>query len=333
MLPQTDFSTIRVAPTLHWLEEWGTWLKFDAYKKGGGLLAEKSLNAYLQSARHFVHWFEQVRPAGAVLGMRFGLEHFTVQVMREYFQWQKEQRVPAKSFNHRLTTLRKVARWAMLMGYIEDDPTRVVERIHKIESAPRRIGNANVKRIGDVADTGSHLKRNTEKWGLLGLRDQVIWELLNCGLRVSEVAGVDLRDLQMDIGQLRVIGKGGVEGDVQLTGSAMDAIKTWLTVRSGLRLAAVSTSLLTDWNGNPITACTVRRRLEDMGATAGVKVRPHDMRHETIHRMIEHFLSQGWSLNEAVRAAGDQARHSDARTTWNYQRVPAEQVRAAMEAM
>lgn len=333
MFPQTDLNTIRVAPTIHWMEEWGAWMKFDAVKKGGGMLAEKSLAAYLQSAKHFIHWFEQARPAGAVLGMRFGLEHFTVQVVREYFAWQKSQRVPAKSFNHRLTTLHKVARWAMQMGYIEDDPTRVVERIHKIESAPRRIGTEKVQRIEAVASAGSHLKRDTEKYGLLGLRDVVIWQLFNCGLRVSEVAAVDLRDLDLELGELRVIGKGGTEGNVQLTGAAMDAIKTWLTVRSGLRFASASTALITDWNGQPITAYQVRRRLEAMGMAAGVKVRPHDMRHEAIHKMIEQFLLQGFGLHEAVRAAGDQARHGDARTTWSYLRVPAEQVRAAMEAM
>lgn len=330
MLPLTE---IRVAPTMHWIEDWGTWMKFDAYKKGGGLLREKSLAAYLQSAKHFVHWFEQVRPAGAVLGMRFSLEHFTMDVMREYFQWQREQRFAAKSFNHRLTTLRKVARWAMQMGYIEDDPTRVVERVHKIEGAPRRLGTEKVKAIEAVASTGSHLKRATEKQGLLGLRDQVIWGLFNCGLRVSEVAAADLRDLDLELGELRVIGKGGTEGNVQLTGAAMESIKTWLTVRSGLRFASTSTALITNWNGQPITAYQVRRRLEAMGSTAGVKVRPHDMRHETIHQIIEKLLLQGWGLHEAVKAAQTQARHGDARTTWGYLQVPAEQIRAAMEVM
>lgn len=328
-----DLNQIRVAPTLHWNEEWGAWMKFDAIKKGGGMLAEKSLAAYLQSAKHFVHWFEQVRPAGAVLGMRFGLEHFTMQVVREYFAWQKAQRVPAKSFNHRYTTLKKIARWALLMSYIEDDPTRVVERIHRIESAPRRLGTEKVKAIDAVASTGSHLKRATEKQGLLGLRDQVIWGLFNCGLRVSEVSAADLRDLDLELGELRVIGKGGTEGNVQLTGTVMEAIKTWLTVRSGLRFASASTALITNWNGLPITPCQVRRRLQAMGSTAGVKVRPHDMRHETIHQIIEKLLVQGWALHEAVKAAQTQARHGDARTTWSYLQVPAEQVRAAMEVM
>lgn len=333
----TEFTSsldqIRVAPTLNWMEEWGAWLKFDAIKKGGGLLREKSHLAYLGSARHFVRWFEQVRPAGAVLGMKFSLTHFTVDVMREYFGWQLGQRVPAKSYNHRLTTLHKVARWAMQMGYITDDPTRVIERVHRIEGAPRRKSNEEVSRIEAVASAGSHLKRQTERYRILGLRDQVIWQLFRCGLRVSEVADVDVRDLDLASGSMRVIGKGGTEGDVMLTLDAIETIKTWMTVRARLRFAADTTKLLTSWDGKPISAHQVRVRLEAMGASANVKITPHDMRHTTIHQIIERLMFQGWSMLDALKAAQTQARHSDIRSTMGYVRVPAEQVRAAMEAM
>lgn len=333
MFPRTDFSQVRVAPTLHWMEEWATWLKFDAIKKGGGNLREKSLTAYVGSAKHFVRWFEQVRPAGAVLGMKFSLEHFTVDVMREYFGWQKAQRVPAKSFNHRLTTLQKVARWAMTMGYVVDDPTRVIERVHRIESRPRRKSNEEVRRIEAAASAGSHLKRQTERWGRLGLRDQVIWHLFRCSLRVSEVADVHLQDIDLANHSMRVIGKGGTEGDVTLTSGAVDAIQTWLTVRAGLRFAATEPKLITNWNGQAISAHQVRVRLEEMGVSADVKVTPHDMRHTSIHQTIENLMARGWSMNEAVVAAKDQARHGDIRTTMSYVRVPVEKVRAAMEAM
>jgi site-specific recombinase XerD len=325
-----DLTQVRVVPTLSWQEEFATWMKFDAYKRGGGLLREKSLDAYLQSTRHFVRWFEQVRPAGAVLGMRFSLDHFTMDVMREYFAWQQAERVPAKSFNHRLTTLRKVARWAMGAGYIQDDPTRVIERVHKIEGAPRRKSNEEVTRIEAVASTGSHLKRQTERYGILGIRDQVIWHLFRCGLRVSEVADADVRDLDLENGTLRVIGKGGVEGDVTLTEGALEAVKTWLTVRSGLRFAASEFKLLTNWNGQSITDDTVRRRLEAMGLSASVQITPHDMRHTAIHQTIENLMAAGFSFESAVSAAQVQARHGDLRTTMSYVRVPREQVRAAL---
>lgn len=328
-----DLTQVRVAPTIHWMEEWGTWLKFDAIKKGGGNLRQKSLAAYMGSTQHFIRWFETVRPAGAVLGMRFSLEHFTVNVMREYFGGQLAQRVPAKSFNHRLTTLHRLARWAMTMGYITDDPTRVIERVHRIESRPRRKSNEEVQRIEAAASAGSHLKRQTERYGRLGLRDQVIWQLFRCGLRVSEVADVHLRDIDLANHSLRVIGKGGTEGDVTLTSDVEEAIQTWLAVRAGLRFAATEPKLITNWNGQAISAHQVRVRLEEMGISANVKVTPHDMRHTSIHQIIEGLMAAGWSMNEAVVAAKDQARHGDIRTTLSYVRVPVEQVRAAMEAM
>jgi len=325
--------TWRVAPTLHWMEEWGTWMRFDEYKRGGGQLSEKSLAAYLQSAKHFTRWFEQVRPAGAVLGLQFSLAHFTVDVIREYFAWQQEQRVPAKSYNHHLITLRKIARWAMIKGYIQGDPTRAIEPRHERESAPRRVETDTVIKIQAVAEAGSHLKRDTQRWTLLGARDQVIWFLFGIGLRVSEVADADLRDLDLENHTLRVIGKGNVEGHVKLTDELEIAIRAWLALRAGLRFAAYETKLLTDWDGKSITPGQVRRRLKDMGITAGERVNPHDMRHFTIYNIITNLLAQGVPMNEALLEAQTQARHGDPRTTWSYMRPSVDQVRSAMKVM
>ena len=319
-----------VAPTLHWMEEWGTWMRFDCYKRGGGQLSDKSLAAYLQSAKHFVRWFEQVRPAGVVLGMQFSMEHFTVDVMREYFAWQKEERVPAKSYNHHLITLRKIAKWAMLRGYIQGDPTRAIEPRHERESAPRKLETETVVNIQAVAKAGTHLKRETQRWTLLGARDLVIWFLFGIGLRVSEVADADLRDLDLENHTLRVIGKGNVEGKVKLTDDLETAIRAWLVLRADLRFAAQETKLLTDWDGLAITAGQVRRRLKDMGAIAGAKIVPHDMRHFTIYNIITTLVSQGVPLNEAILEAQTQGRHGDPRTTWSYQRPSMDQVRSAM---
>lgn len=330
---QHDVSTWRVAPALHWMDEWGTWMHFNAYKRGGGMLSEKSISAYLQSAKHFVYWFEQVRPAGAVLGMEFGLIHFTTDVVREYFSWQHDQRAPAKSYNHRLITLRKLTKWAMQMCYIQDDPTRAIEPIHERESTPRKVDAATVQKIRSVAESGSHLKRETEHWALLGARDQVIWFLFGIGLRVSEVADADLRDLDLEGHTLRVMGKGNVEGTVDTTSELENAIRAWMVLRAGLRFAQQESKILTDWNGKAITAGQVRRRLKDMGTMAGVKITPHVMRHTTIHNLISGLLAQGFGFHEALVAAQGQARHGDLRTTMTYVRVPREMVRAAMEAM
>jgi integrase/recombinase XerC len=181
-----------------------------------------------------------------------------------------------------------------------------------------------------VASTGSHLKRQTERYSTLGIRDQVIWHLFRCGLRVSEVADVDMRDLDLENGTMRVIGKGGVEGDVTLTEGAIEAVKTWLKVRSELRFAASEFKLLTNWDGQAITAGQVRRRLEAMGITADVQITPHDMRHTAIHQTIEKLMAAGYSFESAISAAQVQARHGDLRTTMSYVRVPREQVRAAL---
>lgn len=327
-----DVFQLPVAPTLHWFEEWSLWLRNDEFKRGGGRLEKNSLEAYSMSVQHFIHWYEHVRPASAVFEIRFSLTHFTTEVVSEYFRWQEEQRVPAKSWNHRLTSLRKVVKWAMRLGHLQDDPTRVIGRIYKIESTPREIKNEDFARLETVATEAAHLKRETELWSKLGLRDQVIWHLLSVALRVSEVTNADLRDLDLDNGRLRVIGKGNVEGDVILTQEAVTIIRDWLAVRSTLRFAAAHTTVLTNWNGNAITSGQVWRRYKQMCAKAGIKSTTHEMRHTTVHRMIRDFQRQGFSLSDAVRAAGDQARQRDPRTTWSYTRVSEEQVRAALEA-
>jgi integrase/recombinase XerC len=148
------------------------------------------------------------------------------------------------------------------------------------------------------------------------------------GLRVAEVAGLDVDDLHLESGEITVRGKGGKVGQVIVPCELATLIESWLAARPGAGLA-----LITDWNGERITSGQVRRRVEMMGAAIGITLKPHDLRHTYIYRLLDSFLRQQVALPVALDAVRLQARHADVRTTMSYLRASNRQIRMAVEGM
>jgi integrase/recombinase XerC len=183
-----------------------------------------------------------------------------------------------------------------------------------------------------AAATRQHLKCRTEKHGLLGMRDEIIFLLcgLGGGLRISEVAGLDVDDINMSTCQIRVRGKGGTDQRIEVDDSVIDAIGKWLEVRPGSGTRA----LLTDWNGKRLTSGQLRRRLKMIGFSAKVELTPHDLRATFGCLYYSNAIRQTGSEYAAGDATRRQMRHKDFRTTQrNYLRASRAQIRAALKGL
>jgi integrase len=311
MLQQIDITQLPVAPTLHWMEAYGTWLHFDYIKRGGGELSDKSMSAYLQDARHLAKWFEQYTQ------QPFALELVTPEIVRAYFVWQESIKARPNTRNRRLANLRTMVKWGLAMGILTSDPSLRQSRARQTRLPRKAKDEAEIHALEDVAVQGSHLKRQTVKYAMLGARDKLIWSLFkNTTLRIEMITLLDVNDFDMVEDIFRVIAKGDVEQEFPINAELKKSIMEWLAIRpSG------GESLLTDWHGHRITTGQVRRRLYQMAGAAGVSVKPHDMRHTRVEKIMRTALSAGMPVEKALDITQTLAGHADKRTTMTYLRA------------
>jgi integrase/recombinase XerD len=159
-----------------------------------------------------------------------------------------------------------------------------------------------------------------------GLRDRTVLEVLyGCGLRVSELTGLDLTDLDLPQGFLRVFGKGGKERIVPIGGMAANALAAYLVsarpyLRSSASVAgADGSAVFLNVRGGRISRQSVFTIVRRYGAHVGLELHPHTLRHS----FATHLLEGGADL----RALQEMLGHADISTTQVYTHVDRRHVR------
>lgn len=144
------------------------------------------------------------------------------------------------------------------------------------------------------------LLRATDCSNLLGCRDQVILEILyGSGLRVSELVSLNRESLDLQSGLLRVLGKGSKERVVPVTNFAIEAIRTYLRMRTDHQPA-----LLLNYQGARLSDRSVRRILDKLVSKISLQqhVNPHMLRHS----FATHLLDGGADLRSVQELLGHQ---------------------------
>jgi len=162
----------------------------------------------------------------------------------------------------------------------------------------------------DVDQTARLLAAAPEDF--LGLRDLAMWELMySSGLRVSELVNLDMGDLDINGGEVRVLGKGKKERIVPVGRIALEVIGRWVRLRSRCVKEGVS-ALFVGRHGARMSARSVQKRLRRWALEQGLdtRVHPHMLRHSFATHMLE---SSG-----DLRAVQELLGHSNIRTTQVY---------------
>ena len=123
----------------------------------------------------------------------------------------------------------------------------------------------------------------------LGLRDRALFELAySCGLRVSELTGLDVDALDLKTGEVRVTGKGSKTRIVPVGVHAVKAITSWLPVRAGLAKPGEN-ALFVGRSGRRLAPREVQRRIKLRAAAAGLDtdVHPHMLRHSFASHVLQ----------------------------------------------
>ena len=211
------------------------------------------------------------------------------------------------TLSRKQASLRAFYEHRVRLGRLADSPAR------RLVFPKRRTSLPNVVNVDDCFA----LLEAPSKRSAAGLRDRCALELLyGAGLRVSELVGLDLGDIQE--GMLRVRGKGGKEREVPIVGKAQLALQAYLARRAELKPR--SAALLLNRRGGRLTTRSVARHLARYAVIAGARrhVHPHALRHS----FATHLLDMGADLRGIQELLG----HASLSTTQRYTHVSAERL-------
>ncbi len=229
-----------------------------------------------------------------------------------------KRRLDSRSVARHLVTIRNFFRFALFEGYIDDDPAATIESPRFRQSLPSFLSIEEVDRLLRQPDTTS----------IVGLRDRALIEIMySAGLRVSELCGLRVDDLQLDPGCLRCIGKGNKERLVPVGKEALTIVRKYLrTARPELLRGGSSPYLFLNQRGGKLDRITFWKLLGAYGRKAALRkpLTPHMLRHS----FATHLLDRGADLRSVQMMLG----HSDISTTQIYTHVIEERLKTVYKA-
>jgi integrase/recombinase XerD len=229
------------------------------------------------------------------------------------------QNLESKTVARHLVTLRNFFRFAQIQELVSEDPSVNLESPRIRRSLPGYLRLEEVERVLSEPDAKTPL----------GLRDRAMLEVLySTGLRVSELIGLRMSDLDAKVGCVRCIGKGDKERIVPVGKKALSIVEKYLRDARPKLLGKVrgSPALFLSRRGAPLSRVGVWKILSAYGRRAGMRMAltPHMLRHS----FATHLLERGADLRSVQLMLG----HADISTTQIYTHVVEERLKQIYKA-
>lgn len=261
-------------------------------------LSKHTRSAYRTDLRSLAGWLE---------GRGGALQRASRADLMAYMGWRLAAGYQARSSARMLSCVRSFYRYLLRQQLISEDPTRDVAMPKLGRPLPKSLSEADVERLLTAPDTEDSL----------GLRDRCMLEVLYAtGLRVSELVGLRLDQLNLRQGVVRVTGKGSKERLVPLGEEAMRWLEQYLhSARVQLLAGKPADVLFPSRLGQMMTRQTFWHRIKQHALTAGIRsnLSPHTLR----HAFATHLLNHGADLRVVQMLLG----HSDLSTTQIYTHI------------
>jgi integrase/recombinase XerC len=244
-----------------------------------------------------------------------------------------KQRISASSTARKLSAIRTFVKFLRREDLLEDDPSSLVAAPKKPQTIPAHLTIDEMGKLLEMPDLSNPL----------GRRDRAILELFYAsGLRLSELVGLDMEDVNVSGRMVRVMGKGRKQRLVPFNTSTADALRAWLKDRgaSGQRAEskgkraegrgqrgegrgqarAASAPLFLNYRGGRLSTRSVDRLVRRYVALCGARfgISPHALRHS----FATHLLANGADLRAIQELLG----HARLSTTQRYTHVNATQL-------
>jgi integrase/recombinase XerC len=279
------------------------------------LVSERDLTAH--TVRAYLGDVSGMLAHAAALGL-VSLDQLDVRTLRSWLANQQTLGKARTTMARRATAVRVFTAWALRTGRASGDPGAQLGSPKARTPLPPALDVAQARALLDAAATAA------DDGSPVGLRDVAILELLYAtGIRVGELCGLDVDDVDRNRRVVRVLGKGRKERSVPYGVPADAALGRWLDVRPRLLAPGAGAALFLGARGGRLDQRAVRsmvhRRLADVPGAPDLG--PHGLRHTA----ATHLLEGGADLRTVQELLG----HASLATTQIYTHVTAERLRAA----
>lgn len=235
---------------------------------------------------------------------------------RAYLQDQSRHGQATRTVARRLAAIRVLLRFLIAEGHDRTHVLQQLERPKPERSLPKVLSRAQVNQLIGSPDPKS----------MLFCRDVAILELLYAsGLRASELCDVKVADVNLQVGCVRVMGKGSKERVVPLGRAAAEAITRYVAETRPRLHRTISDRLFLSRTGKPLERIALWMLVEKYGRKSGLlkSISPHTLR----HCFASHLVGGGADLRVVQELLG----HSDINTTQIYTHVDSGRLKAVHE--
>jgi integrase/recombinase XerD len=271
-------------------------ISYVSLEKGLSINTEKSYESDLRQAAHFLK-------GHGVANWR----KVTAAQLTGWLHWLSDQEFSESSQARKLSAVRMLCRHLQREEIRDDDPSELLSGPKLRRKLPQTLSTADMEKLL-AAPTGGDA---------YSIRDRAMLELFySSGLRISELSGLSLQQVDLEHGFVRVFGKGSKERVVPMGEKALDAMRVYLTSgRSRLVKPRTGSELFLSERGKAISRKTVWVIVKKYAARAGLSkaVKPHLLRHS----FATHLLGGGADL----RAIQEMLGHASIGTTQIYTAV------------
>lgn len=245
-----------------------------------------------------------------------------VSTIRSFLGTLEPHQYAAATMARKIATLRSFHRWMEKCGLIESNPMTLVRSPRQTKRLPKAIGVEQVEQLLAAPDDTT----------ILGSRDRSILETLySTGIRVSELVGINMGDIDAAGQSLIVRGKGRKERMVPLGSHALTALRKYITMliefrRSHNDESGAKTPLFINKHGTRLSTRSVRRKVTKYLIQVGLDpdISPHTLRHS----FATHLLDNGADLRSVQELLG----HQSLSTTQVYTHLTTQRMRRSYDS-
>jgi len=272
-------------------------------------LSPNSIEAYLSDIAKLEQYLESA-------GMDKGPEELEQEQLGSFLIWIGEQGLSARSQARVLSGIKAFYRFLLMEEIIEGDPTALLEGPRLGSKLPEVLSVSEIDRMLEMIDLSK----------AQGRRNKAMLETLySCGLRVTELVGLQISGIFRAEGFIKVIGKGDKERLVPFSQRAIKEIDLYLMDRNSLHIQTGNEDILfLNRRGKILTRNMVFTIIKDLAREAGIqkKVSPHTFRHS----FATHLVEGGADL----RAVQEMLGHESITTTEIYTHLDSAYLREAI---
>ena len=272
--------------------------RFVTYLSSVRNLSENTVRAYRTDLDAYCDWVERegVRPL-----------EVTHRQLRRFLGELSRARYATKTINRHLSAVRALYRWLVHEGLTDKDSAAAVASPKLARTLPKTMSDADASALMETCDTSD----------IVGIRDRAFLELLYAsGARISEVSGLDVRDVDLASAQARLFGKGSKER----IGTYLREARPQLAARAK---GTPTQALFVSTRGNRMSANALRSCFERHAGLAGLdgSLTPHAMR----HTYATELLAGGADMRSVQELLG----HASLSTTQIYTHLSVDRLRDA----